>query len=343
MSKRIVICCDGTWNKPDQRDGDMVCPSNVVKTAHAVLPRAPDGTHQIVFYDQGAGTDRGINRWVGGGFGVGLSKNVEDAYRFLLHNHEGGDELFLFGFSRGAYTARSTAGLIRNCGLLTKTHADRFPEVYDIYRRSDAAPDSELAREFRAAYSREPEITFVGVWDTVGALGIPIGVLDKFAHQKHQFHDVRLSSHVKYAYQALAVDERRKPLKPAIWETKEEADQTVEQVWFAGVHANIGGGYRDAGLSDLAFTWLKNKAQGAGLAFGNTYFAEITDPNYAGELRQSMTLGYRLLGQHPRPIGALSTSESIHESAFQRYDNRDLSYRPGNLAALADQRPTASD
>ncbi len=331
MKKRIVICCDGTWNKPDQIDGDVVSPSNVVKIARSVVPRAPDGTHQVVFYDQGVGTDRGLDRLMGGGFGIGLSRNIEDGYRFLLHNYEDGDELFLFGFSRGAYTARSLAGLIRNCGLLKKIHADRFPEAYQLYRSFDAPPDSAIASQFRSDYCQQPEITFIGVWDTVGALGIPIGVLDHFVRKKHQFHDVGLSSHVKYAYQALAIDERRKPFVPAVWQTKEAANQTVEQVWFAGVHSNIGGGYHDTGLSDLSFLWMAAKARGVGLAFDDVFVTEITHPNHAGVLRNSMSLGYRILGQYVRPIDATAASESVHESARRRITDQALNYRPANL------------
>ena len=224
----------------------------------------------------------------------------------------------LFGFSRGAYTARSLAGLIRNCGLLKKIRADRFPEAYQLYRRFDAPPDSVIASQFRNDYCRQPEITFIGVWDTVGALCIPIGVLDQFVRKKHRFHDVRLSSHVKFAYQALAIDERRKPFVPAIWQTKQVANQTVEQVWFAGVHSNIGGSYRDTGLSDLSFLWMIEKARDIGLAFDDVFVTEIAHSNHAGVLRDSMTLGYRILGQYVRPICTTAESESVHESALRR-------------------------
>ena len=125
MSKRIVISSDGTWNRPDQKN-----PTNVIKMARAILPTAPDGKCQVVFYDQGVGTGKRLDRWLGGAFGQGLEKNVEDAYRFLMHNYDEGDEIYLFGFSRGAFTARSTVGMIRNSGLLHKTHADRFSKAY---------------------------------------------------------------------------------------------------------------------------------------------------------------------------------------------------------------------
>ncbi len=206
MGKRIVICCDGTWNRPEQP-----VPSNVVRTARAVLPTGRDGVSQVVFYDEGVGTGNRIDRLLGGAFGDGLVRNIADAYRFLVHNYAAGDELFLFGFSRGAYTARSLAGLLRNSGLLHKAHADRFTAAFDLYRRQDAPPSSPEAQAFRAAHSREVGVHFLGVWDTVGSLGIPLRGLRYLTMRRHQFHDVELSGSMRNAFQALAVDERRFP------------------------------------------------------------------------------------------------------------------------------------
>ena len=118
---------------------------------------------------------------------------------------------------------------------------------------------------------------------------------------------------------------------PAIWQTKQAANQTVDQAWFAGVHSNIGGGYRDTGLSDLSFLWMTEKARGIGLAFDDVFVTEIAHPNHAGVLRDSMTLGYRILGQYMRPIGTAAKSESVHESAVRRCNDHTLNYRPKNL------------
>lgn len=338
MPKRIVICSDGTWNTPDQVDDGEIRPSNAVKMARAIVTEAPDGTAQVVFYDRGVGTHRGLDRLTGGAFGQGLSRNVEDAYRFLVHNYADGDEIYFFGFSRGAFTVRSTAGLIRKCGLLQKVHADKFPEAYKLYKKRDAGPDTDEARAFKREFSRVSgtaeiiRIKFIGVWDTVGALGIPGRGLRFLTKHLHEFHDVTLSRYVENAYHALAIDERRKPFKPTLWETKNVPDQNVKQVWFSGVHTNIGGGYKDSGLSDIAFLWMKEKAEACGLAFDQAYIDAVMKPNPLGELRNSKTGLYRLTGDFLRPIGqGKHSNESVHPSVKERYDQASPPYRPENL------------
>jgi len=270
--KHLIVCCDGTWNTPEQSENGQICPTNVVKMASALTPLARDGTPQIVFYHDGVGTSSGfdLSHWIGGAFGAGLSKIILDAYRFLVDNYSDGDELYFFGFSRGAYTVRSLAGLVRNCGLLKKIHAEKIPDAYGLYRREDrpAEPDGEEARTFREQFSREVTIKCIGVWDTVGALGIPDHVLRHLTEQRWQFHDVKLSRIVEHAYHALAIDERREDFRPTLWEQQPDAgNQTLEQVWFAGVHCNVGGGYEESGLSDLAFLWMKAQAETCGLTF----------------------------------------------------------------------------
>ena len=329
MPKRIVICSDGTWNRPDQTH-----PTNVIKMARAVLPTAPDGTGQVVFYDQGVGTGKRLDRWLGGAFGQGLEKNVEDAYRFLMHNYDQGDEIYLFGFSRGAFTARSTVGLIRNSGLLRKTHAEEFGKAYDLYRDrvQSAHPDKERAQEFIRNHSRRVDIKFVGVWDTVGALGIPMRGLRSLTYRRHQFHDMKLSSIVKNAYHALAVDERRGPFKPSIWTGDAKEGQNVEQVWFAGVHTDVGGGYPQSGLADLAFMWMKGKAEGCGLAFDEDYVNETFHPNALGALHNSKNGLYRFTRGHTREIGSRSTTnEAAHYKAVKRFKTDSARYQPRNL------------
>lgn len=338
MSKRIIICSDGTWNTPDQKDRGEVRPTNVTKMALSVASKGTDGKIQIVFYDKGVGTGWGLNRWIGGMFGTGISKNIEDAYRFLIETYKVGDEIYLFGFSRGAYTVRSTAGLIRNCGLLKKEHADKFKDAYKLYRRRDdkSRPNSVEAQLFRKSYSHEVRIKFIGVWDTVGSLGIPLDGL-RFINKllRLEFHDVKLSSYVDNAYQALAIDERRKPFLPAIWEKQKHAiNQKVEQVWFAGVHSNVGGGYEDTGLSDIAFLWMKEKAELCGLSFDDTALRQLgilIAPNWNGKLRDSKTGFYRLTGDHIRSIGRKERAEeSVHSCAVIRYE-KNPAYKPENL------------
>lgn len=337
MGKRIVICCDGTWNTPDEKEGDALS-TNVVKIAHAVRPLDDNEVHQVVYYDRGVGTNWGLDRVAGGAFGIGLSHNIEDAYRFLVDNYVDGDELFFFGFSRGAYTVRSLAGLIRNCGLLKKVYSDKFYSAYEIYRsrEEEDKKDSDKSEEFIERYSRKIEkIKFIGVWDTVGSLGIP-GVFNFIDKKAHEFHDVTLSRMVENAYHALAIDERRQPFEPTLWEQREDAvDQTLEQVWFVGVHSNIGGGYADCGLSDIAFTWMANKARSCDLALDQEYIDKHIAPNVRGVLRDSLSLFYRMFGKGNRTIPASKkkTNEKVHKSAIERLGIPEMNYRTKNLLA----------
>lgn len=347
MAKRLVICCDGTWNVPDRLDRGRISPSNVAKLALAVLPEAPDGTQQRVFYGAGVGTGM-WERVRGGAFGWGLSQHVQDAYRFIVQQYDPGDQIFLFGFSRGAFTARSTAGLIRNSGILRREHADKVGAAYALYRRRDDAshPRANEAQLFRKSFAHETPITFVGVWDTVGALGIPTGIpwlpatWLEVINRRWAFHDVRLSRHVENAYHAVAIDERRAQFVPTLWEQQPDAvGQRMEQVWFAGVHTNVGGGYEDSGLSDITFHWMKEKAEGCGLAFDQTYVAANTKLDVLGELRNSKIGLYRLLPGTVRAIGAHAHgNESVHQSAVDRQQRATRpEYRPPNLRRYLDQ------
>ncbi|MCK4329862.1 DUF2235 domain-containing protein [candidate division WOR-3 bacterium] len=332
MNKRIVICSDGTWNTPDQKDEGEYRPSNVVKIARAVDTFSQDEKHQIVFYDEGVGADKwGLDRLTGGAFGRGLDKNILDAYRFLIRNYVGGDEIFLFGFSRGAYTVRSTAGLIRNSGLLKKIHLDKVEEALELYR-SDLHPNDEESEQFRKKYSREIEIKFIGVWDTVGALGIPVGIFRKLTKRRYEFHDVELSKIIKHAYHALAIDEQRGAFRSTLWENEQKPGQMIEQVWFAGVHGDVGGGYKDSSLSDIAFQWMREKAEYCGLTFNDEYIGEEINQNALGQLHDSRTFFFKVTPKYIRPIGKVKLNEeSIHPAAVNRYDKYKPPYRPDNL------------
>jgi uncharacterized protein (DUF2235 family) len=174
----------------------------------------------------GVGTTRG-ERIRGGAFGFGLSRDIRDTYRFLVQNFEPGDELFFFGFSRGAFTARSTVGLIRNSGILGREHADRVDEAYALYRsRSSQTHPRSVEALFRRSYSHETRIRFIGVWDTVGALGVPLSGLRllNLINRRWQFHHTDLSTTVDGAFQALAIDEKRGPFQPTIWAQQAHAN-----------------------------------------------------------------------------------------------------------------------
>ena len=328
--KRLVVCCDGTWNTPDAMVDGKACPTNVVKMARAVLPRDERGVPQVVLYDEGIGTGGFLDRVVGGATGRGLMLNVGDAYRFLVWNFEPGDEVYLFGFSRGAFTVRSLAGLVRKCGILRKDQGCRFEDAYDFYR-SEVHPRDAEAVAFRRKNSIETRVRFLGVWDTVGALGIP-GRFRALTTRRHRFHDVKLSSTVDFAYQALAIDERRKDFEPALWETDPgNAAQVVEQAWFPGAHSDVGGGYPDAGLSDNAFLWMAEAAQRAGLALDEDVLKSL-EPDPRGPIHDSRSGLFRFLPARWRDIGDdKHQPQSLHESARARHADKALGYAPENL------------
>jgi hypothetical protein len=303
--KRLVVCCDGTWNKPGQTDNGVVTETNVLKISQLVCTAAGD-VLQLTHYHPGVGNSRNFLRHLLGGIdGEGLDHNIIEAYRFLVLNYQPGDEIYLFGFSRGAYTARSLAGFIVNCGILKKEHAGRICEAFSLYRErgDDSAPHSQRANDFRAKYSHPPAIHFIGVWDTVGALGIPIQPFMWIDRDKYKFHDTELSSCVRFAYHALATDEHRKIFNATLWQLSKNGEkarkenknsQTIEQVWFPGSHGNVGGGYVDTGLSDNTLEWMIEKAERAGLVF-NRLFTNIKPDIINGVLRNSKSFGWSLL------------------------------------------------
>ena len=357
MGKRLVVCCDGTWNEPDELHGGVAAPTNVAKFALSVLSGEDSG--QLLYYEPGVGTNPD-ERILGGAFGYGLARNVRNCYQFLAEEFESGDELYLFGFSRGAYTARSLAGMIRNCGILRKEHADQVDEAFGFYRdrSSHTHPRALAAQIFRRMYSHaDEEIHFIGVWDTVGALGIPTELPGwKWLSERLTgweklwgFHDTRLSSHVRFAYHALSIDETREPFKPTLWTEDDAADgQTLEQVWFSGVHTEVGGGSADASLSDIALLWMAEKAKAAGLGFTAGLQAGAPDgaggviaPNYAGPIVDSRKGVWERL----RPYHRLNESwvraapaQSVASSAARRLRERVDGYSPPGLDSFLDGR-----
>jgi uncharacterized protein (DUF2235 family) len=334
--KRIVICCDGTWNRPDQVHDGHVCASNVTKIARCI-PSEGSGIRQVLFYDKGVGTGQ-FDRLLGGAFGLGIKEKILGAYRFLMLTYEPEDELFFFGFSRGAYTVRSLFGLIRNSGLLKLEFADKLDDAYDLYRRRDDAshPDAVESELFRRSYSTEPGAKFIGVWDTVGALGLPVGGLLQFINKRWSFHDMTLSSWVNNAFQALAIDEHRKPFRPSIWQQSPNANgQVLEQVWFSGVHSNVGGSYPSTSLSDISLLWMIGRAQACGLVIDQNCVTATSkpQPDPFGTQYDSQTVWYKItgLGDYIRPIGR-GANEFIASTAVDRLNNLSCKYQPQNLA-----------
>jgi uncharacterized protein (DUF2235 family) len=360
MPKRLVLCCDGTWNTADQESDGRPCPTNAAKVALGIPRMDGAGVEQRVYYQKGVGTRPG-ERLRGGALGLGLSRNVQEAYRFLVENYDPGDEVFLFGFSRGAYTARSTVGLVRNCGILRREHAGRRQAAYALYRSRGNHPRDIESQLFRRSYSHEPRIRFIGVWDTVGSLGIPsIGLgVAQLVNRRWEFHDTKLSTKVDAAFHALAIDERRKPFEPALWQPQSGAgDQRVEQVWFSGDHCDVGGGHKDSALADITLLWMVERGRSCGLVFRDDAYVRRADggptvfdgrtfpvaPTPTGKLHDSRRWFFRLLRPYVRPIGRQDPgSESVASSAVRRREDRRAKYAPRGLVAYLAGSPRVTE
>jgi uncharacterized protein (DUF2235 family) len=344
--KRIVIFCDGTWNTPDKSENGKPCQTNVVKLAKALRLVSDDGTEQKLYYDIGIGAEGSrIKRMFDGATGSGISENILQAYRFIIQNYVPGDELFFFGFSRGAFTVRSIAGLIRNSGILQLKYIDKTEQAYNLYRSRypSVHPRSEEAILFRKSFAIEDSTTikFIGVWDTVGALGNPLRLRGKglFARSS-EFHDTGISSKIENAYHALAIDEKRTNFGATLWYQKPFVEgQKLEQMWFPGVHSDVGGGYANTALSDIPLQWMKEKAEGCKLSFDKL----VLNPNLMGDRHESMNWFFGLKGKLFRPIAVPDpekgeTYESVHPSAIERY-KRNKAYRPKNLVDYFKRNP----
>jgi uncharacterized protein (DUF2235 family) len=342
--KRLIICADGTWNFRDQQDRDQHRhATNVTKVARAVLPRSSKGVDQVVIYHDGVGTHQGLDHLVGGATGEGIEGNIRDLYRSIAYNYVEGDELFLFGFSRGAYTVRTLAGFMYHFHLLQKSD-DFF--VPDLFRAYELRKDLQAVRNdpaFRNLHEVKdcPLIKFIGVWDTVGALGTPGSVGDLVDGNSFKYHDIELNSNIENAYHALAIDEQRVPFKPSFWARPPAWAGKLEQTWFCGVHCNVGGGYSPDGLANEALHWLVEKAEGYGLEVDAEYLNHFR-PCFNSTLNDSMNLMYRIFGEYHRPVGEhRDHGEQIHQSVIDRLTLKDLAYAPHNVAAELIAGPNA--
>lgn len=364
--KRLVVCCDGTWQR--LYGGAL---TNVALTARAVAARDASGVAQIVYYSAGVGAslDR-LSLWQGM-TGADLDENLIEAYTFINLNYEPGDELYLFGFSRGAYTVRSLAGLLRKCGVLRRAHVDKTHEALNIYRDHDVNADSVAAERFRIAHAAAwPRITapftappvdlrisYLGVWDTVGSLGIPrVLPISLGLNRQYQFHDTALSRAVDSARHAVAIDEKRKAFAPTLWSNVDAfntpgAPARVAQAWFPGDHGGVGGSDVSRGLSNCALLWVLEGAEAAGLALsrepGSVLSSCLANVDPIGAPLEAP--GFSMLSlSGARWRRGLARFEDLHETALLRWVG-DTRYRPGPLArfgariaqALQDDRSAA--
>lgn len=350
--KRLVICCDGTWSTLANTH-----PTNVALMAQTVAQRDADGNPQIVYYDDGVGVEVGRMDMFSAAFGNGLDYKIQEAYEFLTFNYEPGDQLYFFGYSRGAYTVRSLAGLVRKAGILQRRHAAQTKAAMELYR-SDIHPSDREAEDFRLAFaaawpkldatgmhavmggmSYDLRVRYLGVWDTVGSLGIPRKMpFAQSVNKKYEFHDLDLSRSVLSARQAVAIDERRGPFAPSLWSNPEQFNipgvpPRVEQVWFAGDHGCVGGGNPAVGLSSCALIWIAEGAEAAGLAMDRSdgmplALAEKDVNPVDCPFNKSSFDPMALFGSAWRQ--GLSNFDDVHISARRRWAGRS-NYRPKPL------------
>ncbi len=324
MSKNIVVCCDGTGNEYCKNK------TNVAKLFDAAENHTE---RQIAYYDPGVGTlgstlaitwfGKKLSWLFGLASAFGLPKNIEDAYSFLMENYEDGDRIFLFGFSRGAYTVRALAGMIMKCGLLHKEYPNLIEYATKLYRNRSLTIDSIKVQDFRKAFSRThctPH--FIGVWDTVKSVGI---------RNKIRFADTSLSKSIPYGYHALSIDEKRFKFRPVLWDEPAAQGQIIEQVWFPGVHCDVGGSYAEAGLSDGALKWMLKRAGAQGLVVKMDEYEHIV-PDCTDKIHRSFKGFWLLLWFYLRTI---KKGSAVHASAIKRME-KVKRYRPPRLRRVRD-------
>ena len=330
----IVVCADGTWNRPEE-DIEKDYPTNVLKLARAITPRSAD-RKQHVFYDWGL--DSYHSGITAGATGSGIHKNILDGYRYIVQNYAEGDQIYLFGFSRGAYTVRALCGLINNCGIIKRNDANLITHAWEIYKSPAAKnhPSGDNASDFRQSHCHPSRsVHFVGVWDTVGTLGIPVSIMG-LLDGNDEFYDTKMGANVKFARHALAIDEKRLDFEPTIWLPNTGVD--LKQVWFSGSHSDIGGSYppdrNGKAVADITLQWMVEQAVNAELIVEPHLMAGLSD-GAGTKLHESRRKLYRFKGKLNRPIDLAVLGTRIHPSVKTRYAS-DASYRPPILNELVD-------
>ena len=359
QQKRLALFLDGTWNEVDSN-------TNVWRMKALCAPTSTDGKTQLAYYEIG------VNGVVGGSTGKGLDENIRRAYEWLVENYNSGDEIFIFGFSRGAYTARSLAGLVAKLGILKPGSPIGGAQLFGRYKRSDEETlgklhelqdagkleNITLEERWLLKYSQVAKIKVVGVWDTVGSLGIPAFSIAGVSRPTFGYLHTGLRIQIEHGYHALAIDEHRKDFAPTLWDVRTPKDpdevravprpiSSVEQRWFVGAHANVGGGYESDLLAQAPLRWIMKKASLFGLTFrndvdidGDILKASIND-SYKEFMRGAYAKisrpFFRTIGEKPdvRDDGAhTNVNETIDQSVFERW-RAVPTYRPPNLADWA--------
>lgn len=324
MSKRIAFCADGTWDGIGNN-------TNVYRISNAI--KSIPG-QQIVYYDDGVGEDgTPIEKLLGGAFGLGLWGKIKDGYSDISNVYEDGDQVFIFGFSRGAYTARSLAGMIAICGLPAKQHDSTLVDTaFSAYRSRDPDERERLLASIQRYGMVRTQIAMVGVWDTVGSLGIP-AIFGGVSPLLYGFLDTSLHPDVLHAYHAVAIDERRMEFPATLWTSAPVPGRVLEQVYFCGVHCDVGGGYggdqNGTALSDITLSWMMAKAQALGLVISSDVLAKYPSPLDKKAALDTKHESWNPLWAFPKSRD-IPAAAAIANSVDIRLQN-DASYRPCNL------------
>jgi uncharacterized protein (DUF2235 family) len=343
--KRIVVLIDGTWNKEGTTGSTNVATlDNARRIAASAFIKAvaTDGTKQHVHYHDGVGTEGDFfKKLLGGAIGLGLKQIIKECYGFVVADYAAGDEIYIVGFSRGAYAARALAGLIGASGIQRQVDADTFEVAWQHYRVAPAvrlhpqtasSADQKTITDYQAlaagqAFHDTRSVKCVAVWDTVGSYGIPAGfglapLARYFTLAVLGFHDTSFGDHVDVGLHAVGADEHRRPFVPTFWTIAKGQNPKghVEQTWFAGAHCNVGGGYADSGLSDQALIWMIARAQAlTGLEFNVAAIRSGTKPNISGAVVDS-TVGWPLDHWFPHYRKVLSPVAIRHGYLFNSDD-----------------------
>lgn len=327
--KRLIVCCDGTWNTPDQEENGIPAPTNVCKIYNAIAEQDQERTVQLKYYHPGVGSEGGIvGSVLGGAIGAGISRIIRSAYHWIGCNYEEGDQIYLFGFSRGAFAARSLGGFLGR-GLLDLRNFEpdhswlRVKKAYGKgYRRKDSKIEDWAESDWIFFHNGQPvPIHFIGVWDTVGALGVPddLELLNIFEKKKNwRFHDTELGGYVKNARHAMAIDEIRSSFTITRWNNAAQ-HPGIKELWFPGVHSDVGGGYADCNLSNGALLWMMEESSEVGLTFREGIQSQIkADP--LGVMHYSFKGAFAKLRSRPRNIDAMfeGNRDIFHPSALKR-------------------------
>lgn len=363
--KNIALSTDGTGNSGGKGHG-----TNVWRIHTAIDRNKTDKPLQLAYYHDGVGSQENkLLKIVGGALGYGMGRTIRELYFFLVNNYSAEDRIFLFGFSRGAYTVRLLAGFITSCGILNrddyragsdlqmrrdiKRAYSVYKDLLDYQKRHKDVDDETRETDIKYIKSRledsrhdDVRIRFIGVWDTVDAYAIPSDTLarfvDKVFYTSFREHDNSLSDQVEQACHALSIDDQRRTFQPVLWRENNNADhQRIQQVWFAGVHSNVGGGYPKQGLAWVSLEWMMAKASAAGLQLVEEDIEQFREnQNVHDKLYDSRSGLGAYYAFRARDIGkSWSTYVSekskpcIHLSALERIARRSESYSPLNIPA----------